>query len=261
MGNAIMKATDGKAIISFHTQPNNLGSAEWFHKDDWLAFNMFQTGHCRETPVYDRIQAAYNLQPTKPVLDGEPIYEDHPVCFNVKDLGTSNAFDVRRSAYLDLFAGAFGHTYGCHDIWQMYSPKGEAVNGPHVYWQEALELPGANQMIYAKKLIESHSFPDRLPDQSVIKEGNYVPAERIQATRGKDYLFIYTTAGKPFHVVMGKIAGNELQAYWYNPRNGKTTDIGAVINKDTREFTPPSSGYGQDWVLVLDDASKKYPKP
>jgi len=261
MGKAIMKATGNKAIISFHPQPNNLGSAEWFHKDDWLAFNMFQTGHCRETPVYDRIQAAYNLPSTKPVLDGEPIYEDHPVCFNVKDLGTSNAFDVRRSAYLDLFAGAFGHTYGCHDIWQMYSPKREAVNGPHVYWQEALELPGANQMIFAKRLIESHSFLDRVPDQSLIKEADYVPAERIQATRGKDYLFVYTTAGKSFHVVMGKIQGNELQAYWYNPRNGKSTDIGTVMNKDMREFTPPSSGYGQDWVLVLDDAAKQYAKP
>lgn len=261
MGKAIMKVTNNKAIISFHTQPNNLGSAEWFHKDEWLAFNMFQTGHCRETPIYDRMQAAYNLQPIKPVLDGEPIYEDHPVCFNVKDLGTSNAFDVRRSAYLDLFAGAFGHTYGCHDIWQMYSTKREAVNGPHVYWQEALELPGANQMSYVRKLIESHPYLDRVPDQSLIKESDYVPAERVQATRGKDFLFVYTTFGKSFHVNMGKISGTELQAYWYNPRDGKSKDIGKIANKDVQEFKPPSSGYGQDWVLVLDDASKNYPKP
>ena len=261
MGKAIMKATNNKAIISFHPQPNKLGSAEWFNKDEWLAFNMFQTGHCRETPVYDRIQAAYNLQPVKPVIDGETIYEDHPVCFNVKDLGTSNAFDVRRSAYLDLFAGAFGHTYGCHDIWQMFSPKREAVNGPHVYWQEALELPGANQMLYVKKLIESHPYLDRVPDQSIIKESDYVPAERIQATRGKDFLFVYTTVGKPFHINMGKISGTVLQAYWYNPRDGKSTGIGKIVNKNVQEFKPPSSGYGQDWILVLDDASKNYPKP
>lgn len=261
MGKAIMKATNNKAIISFHPQPNNLGSAEWFHKEEWLAFNMFQTGHCRETPVYNQIQAAYNLQPVKPVLDAEPIYEDHPVCFNARELGTSNALDVRRSAYLDLFAGAFGHTYGCHDIWQMYSPKREAVNGPHVYWQEAMELPGANQMIYVKKLMESHPYLDRVPDQSIIKEKDYMPAERIQATRGKDFLFIYTTAGRSFHVNMGKISGTELQAYWYNPRNGQTSDIGKIVNKGVLEFKPPSSGYGQDWVLVLDDASKKYSKP
>jgi len=261
MGNAIMKATNNKAIISFHPQPNNLGSAEWFHKDDWLAFNMFQTGHCRATAVYDRMQADYTLQPTKPVMDAEPIYEDHPVCFNVKDLGTSSAYDVRRSAYLDLFAGAFGHTYGCHDMWQFYSTRHEPVNGPHVFWTDAIELPGANQMIFVKNLILSHSMLDRVPDQSLIKENDYVPAERIQATRGSDYLFVYSTVGKPFHVIMGKIQGSELQAYWYNPRTGKSTDIGVVNNKDVREFAPPSSGYGQDWVLVLDDAAKKYPKP
>jgi len=95
----------------------------------------------------------------------------------------------------------------------------------------------------------------------LIKENDYVPAERIQATRGSDYLFVYSTVGKPFHVIMGKIQGSELQAYWYNPRTGKSTDIGVVNNKDVREFAPPSSGYGQDWVLVLDDAAKKYPKP
>src|SRR5689334_5094083 len=89
MGEGIMEATNGKAVISFHPQPCELGSATWFHKDDWLAFNMFQNGHCRDNNVYDKIQAAYNLKPTKPVMDAEPIYEDHPVCFNVKDLGTS----------------------------------------------------------------------------------------------------------------------------------------------------------------------------
>ena len=139
MGNAIKKATNGKAIISFHPQPNNAGSAQWFHQDSWLDFNMFQTGHCRNTAVYEKIQAVYSMQPLKPVMDAEPIYEDHPVCFNVKELGTSNAYDVRMSAYLDLFSGAFGHTYGCHDIWQMYSAKNEPVNGPHIFWPEAPE--------------------------------------------------------------------------------------------------------------------------
>ncbi|HVY74182.1 MAG TPA: DUF4038 domain-containing protein, partial [Puia sp.] len=120
MGDGIMEATGNKAIISFHPQPCDSGSATWFHHEAWLAFNMFQNGHCRDVAMYDKIQTAYNLAPAKPVMDAEPIYEDHPVCFNVKDLGTSSAYDVRKYAYLDLFSGAFGHTYGCHDIWQLY---------------------------------------------------------------------------------------------------------------------------------------------
>lgn len=258
MGKAIMEATGDKALISFHPQPNQLGSAEWFHNDHWLSFNMFQTGHCRDAAVYDKINAVYSLLPVKPVMDAEPIYEDHPVCFNVKDLGTSNALDVRRSAYLDLFAGAFGHTYGCHDVWQMNSSKYEPVNGPHYTWQQALDLPAAQQMLYVRRLMESFPYTEQVPDQSVIRENNTVPAERIQATRGKDYLFVYSCAGKAFTVVMGKISGKTLKGFWYNPRNGKATIIDAVDNRASRKFSPPSSNYGQDWVLVLYDAAKDY---
>ena len=248
------------ALITYHPQPNQEGSSEWFHADEWFDFNMFQTGHCRDNDVYNKIGGSYNRSLIKPVIDGEPIYEDHPVCFNSNDLGTSNAYDVRKSAYLDVFSGAFGHTYGCHDIWQMYSPKREAVNGPHLYWQQALDLPGANQMKHLRKLLESRPLLDRVPDQSLIVENNLNAYERIQATRGTDYAFIYSTYGKAFTLNLGKISGSQLNAFWYNPRTGKTEDIGKIENKGTKIITPKTSGYGQDWVLVLEDDSKNFPK-
>jgi Protein of unknown function (DUF4038)/Putative collagen-binding domain of a collagenase len=247
-----------KALLSFHPQPNDLGAGEYFHNDNWLDFNMFQTGHCRDTRVFDKIQASYNRAPVKPVIDGEPIYEDHPVCFNANDLGISNAYDVRKSAYLDLFAGAFGHTYGCHDIWQFYSPYREAVNGPKIFWQEAMELPGANQMKFVRKLMESRPILERVPDQSLIVEHDLPAAERIQATRGNDYAFIYSAAGKSFTVILGKITGTKLNITWYNPRNGEIKKSDQVTNTGQQKFTPPTSGYGQDWVLILDDVSKNY---
>ena len=260
MADGIIEGVGGKnkALLSYHPQPNDQGAGEYFYNDKWFDFNMFQTGHCRDSRVFDKIQSSYNRIPVKPVIDGEPIYEDHPVCFNVKDLGTSSAYDVRKSAYLDLFAGAFGHTYGCHDIWQFYSQYREAVNGPHVYWQQAMELPGAMQMQYVRKLMESHPLLDRVPDQSLIVENDLPAAERIQATRGNDYLFVYTTAGKPFTVNPGKISGSKLNVYWYNPRNGETTKPALVNNKGQQKFSPPTSGYGNDWILVMDDISKKY---
>lgn len=246
------------ALLSFHPQPNELGAGEYFYNDNWLDFNMFQNGHCRDTRVFDKIQASYNRTPVKPVIDGEPIYEDHPVCFNANDLGISNAYDVRKFAYLDLFAGAFGHTYGCHDIWQFYSPYREAVNNPKIYWQEAMELPGANQMKFVRRLMESRPMLDRVPDQSLIVEQDIPAAERIQATRGNDYAFIYTAAGKSFTVNMGKISGTKLNVSWFNPRNGEVKKSDQVNNKGQQKFTPPSAGYGHDWVLILDDAVKNY---
>lgn len=260
MADGIIEGVGGKnkALISFHPQPNEQGAGEYFYNDKWLDFNMFQNGHCRDNPVFNKIQSSYNRTPVKPVMDAEPLYEDHPVCFNVKDLGTSSAYDVRKYAYLDIFSGAFGHTYGCHDIWQFYSQYREAVNGPHVYWQQAMELPGAMQMQYLRKLIESHPMLDRVPDQSLIIENNLSTAERIQATRGNDYIFVYTASGKSFTVNLGKIMGSKLNAYWYNPRNGETTKPELVNNKGQQKFSPPTVGYGNDWILVMDDVSKKY---
>jgi hypothetical protein len=106
--------------------------------------------------------------------------------------------------------------------------------------------------------MESHPYLDRVPDQSVIRENNNTPAERIQATRGNDYIFVYSAEGKPFTVVASKITGEQLNAYWFDPRTGKVTSVGTFANNQDNKFTPPSQGYGKDWVLVLDDASKNY---
>lgn len=252
-----------KALMTFHPQPNSLedgGSSKWFHQDEWLDFNMFQTGHCRENNVWDRVQYVYNLKPVKPVLDGEPLYEDHPVCFNAKDLGTSSPYDVRKLAWLDVFAGAFGHTYGCHDIWQMWAPHRTPINGPHFPWYVAIDLPGSGQMKYLRQLIESRPMFERVPDQSLINDARGAN-DRIQATRGKDYAFVYSAQGKDFTVNTARVSGKELVAHWYNPKNGEVKAAGKFSKKQQLPFTPPTSGYGHDWVLILDDASKNYPLP
>ncbi|MEO5602309.1 MAG: glycoside hydrolase family 140 protein [Cyclobacteriaceae bacterium] len=252
-----------KALITFHPQPNSLedgGSSKWFHQDDWLDFNMFQTGHCRENNVWDRVQYVYNLKPVKPVLDGEPLYEDHPVCFNAKDLGTSSAYDVRKLAWLNVFSGAFGHTYGCHDIWQMYAPHREPVNGPHFPWYVAIDLPGSGQLKYLRQLIESRPMFERVPDQTLITDALNAN-DRVQATRGQDYIFVYSAQGKKFTVNTNKISGKEIAATWYHPTSGESTSAGKFPRKAPLEFTPPTSGYGQDWVLVIDDVSRNYSLP
>lgn len=272
MAKGIVEGVGGndKALITFHPQPNEFGSAQWFHNDDWLDFNMFQNGHCRDQAVYDRIQRVYNKLPAKPVLDAEPLYEDHVICNDPGDLGYSSTYDIRKYAYLDIFSGAFGHTYGCHDVWQFYDPNKKSriyVRNPQIYWKEAMDLNGASQMKFVRKLMESRPLLDRVPDQSLIIENNSPAAERIQATCGKDYLFIYSASGRSFTVLLGKISGSNLKGFWFDPRTGKSTAIKSFENQGSKKFTPPqqnfpsSSGYGNDWVLILDDADKDYKTP
>ena len=270
MARGLRKGDGGNHLIAFHP-PGGGGSSKWFQDDAWLDFNMRQNGHMTEfTGRYDATRLDYDRTPIKPVLDAEPIYEDHPVSFNAKSQGHSIASDVRRPLYWDLFSGAFGHTYGHHSVWQMYDPKrGKPVNNPLMPWNEAIHQPGAGQMQYGRALIESRPFLTRIPDDSIIVTGpvpTSVPGAgryRFVATRDTDgtYAMVYAPIGRSFKVRMEAIKGAKVKAWWFNPRNGRTTAIGTFDNKGEREFTPPDKGEMIDWVLVLDDAARKYPPP
>lgn len=128
LARGLRKGDGGSHLMTWH--PSGGGtSALWFHNDDWLDFNMRQNGHVPEfTGRYDQTREDYNRTPTKPVLDGEPIYEDHPISFDARKFGHSTAADVRRPLYWNLFSGAFGHTYGHHSVWQMWSPDKKPIN-------------------------------------------------------------------------------------------------------------------------------------
>lgn len=268
MAAGLRKGDGGAHLITFHPRGGG-SSADYFHNDEWLDFNMRQNGHVVEyTGRYDQTAVDYARTPVKPVLDGEPIYEDHPVSFAARDKGHSIAADVRRPLYWDLFAGACGHTYGHHSVWQMYSPGRKPVNTPLMSWDKAIDQPGAGQMQYARWLLESRPFLTRVPDDSVIVASDVptsVPGagmRRFAATRDSSgaYAMVYCPVGRAFSVRMDKISG-PVKAWWFNPRTGDAAPIGEFENKGTRQFISPDAGEDIDWVLVLDDAGKGFGPP
>lgn len=248
-------------FMSFHPRGGGTSST-WFHQDAWLDFNMQQDGHSPEAQAHswEKIGKDYARTPIKPVLDGEPLYEDHPLSFRAKEFGYSFDAHVRQFAYTDVFSGACGHTYGNHAVWQMYAPGRKPVNGPLLYWNEAIHRPGAQQMQYVRALVEARPYLSRVPDPSIVAN-NLEGADHITATRGDGYLFVYSPQGRRFTVLPGKISGDVLRAAWYNPRSGTSQAIGEMNNREEHEFICPSEGFGSDWVLILDDASKGYRLP
>jgi hypothetical protein len=250
-----------QVLMSFHPRGSETSST-WFHDDDWLDFNMHQTGHGLTETVqpWMRIAKDYERTPVKPVLDGEPLYEDHPLAFRAKENGYSFDAHVRQRAWWDVFSGACGHTYGNHAVWQMYAPDRKPVNGPLMYWYEAIHRPGAAQMQYVRMLLESRPYLSRVPDLSLVVHP-LSGSDRIAATRGDGYAFVYSAQGRGFEVNMGQISGERVKAWWYNPRSGDAQAIDTFENSGVREFRCPSEGFGSDWVLVLDDASKSFGTP
>ena len=269
MAKGILRGDGGAHLMTFHPMGGQ-GSAQYFHDDDWLDFNMRQNGHDTSfTEGYAGTLEDYRRTPTKPIIDGEPIYEDHPVSFKPGENGHSVSADIRRPLYWDLFSGAFGHTYGHHSIWQMWQPGRDPINFPLMPWYEALDQPGSGQMQYGRWLLESRPSESRIPDDSVIVTDaieTAVPGAgryRLKATRDGEgaWAMVYTPSGRPFAVDLGKLSGDEVEAWWFNPRDGSAEAIGTFPREGQREFVPPAPGEMLDWVLVLDDASKGYPAP
>lgn len=258
MAKGIASRTGGNdnTLMTFHPQPSAPGgSSNWFHQDKWLDFNMHQTGHCPNQATYKKIAHDYNLLPIKPTIDGEPLYEDHPNCFKPEELGHSIPEDIRRIMYWNVFAGAFGQSYGCHAVWQMFTPDREGINFPLRPWKVALDLPMATQVQHLKNLMLSRPFLTRIPDQNMVvdkqeDDENYVIATRDQAG---SYAMIYIPTGKTVTLNTTTLKSKTLKCSWYDPRTGAWSDAGFVSSSPSFTYTPPSSGgKGHDWVMVLD---------
>lgn len=249
---------ENPVLITFHPQPANPGgSSNWFHNAEWLDFNMHQTGHCPNQPTYQKIAHDLSLSPQKPTIDGEPMYEEHPKCFNAKELGYSEAADIRRIMYWNVFAGAAGQTYGCHAVWQMYDLDKTPVNAPLKPWHKSLDLEVANQVKHLKNLMLSQPYFERIPDQSLIVEVQQDDETFVSATRNQSgsFAMFYFPNGKSISINLKNLEGQTFKMTWMDPRTGVefAGNDGSPLAKGTNlSISPPSSGRGNDWVMILD---------
>jgi hypothetical protein len=254
-----------------------LTSSRDFNHAPWLDFNMLQSGHMIDNTAHGvpethaLIKRDYALTPTKPVLDGEPIYEDTPdAVWLVRNIDgpRASAEAVRRKAYWSVFAGAFGVTYGHNDVYGFFEPTfpGQILTlqsnpsgpGQRGSWKAALDAPGATQMKYLRALIESRQFVERLPDPSLVADEPRQGLDHIAATRASDggYAMLYFPNDKPAKVALPRLAGERITARWFDPTSGRYRPIAGSTfpASDDRAFAPPgpnAAGDG-DWVLVLD---------
>lgn len=266
----------GDLLLTYHPNGTPNSSATWFHDRPWLSFNLIQSTHKVWKLNYAEIARDYALRPAKPILEGEPPYENHPIDHKPEN-GHFNAWHVRVKAYWSVFAGGAGFVYGGNGVWQMDRAGHPPHRASHFTqnWEDALALPGAAQMRHLRRLVESRPFFSRVPDDgTVLASPAGTEADRIQVTRGADrtWAMYYLTTGQNVKVSPTNLVGPVLHAWWFDPRTGKTCDaIGQPSAKPfaqldlaakNAEFDPPGApGEGNDWILVLDTASKNYPAP
>lgn len=127
-----------------------------------LDFDMLQTPHGQREAVpvtLKTVRDSFVDTPRLPVIDGEASYEmlgDYlPTRWS------------REMFWLCLMNGAAGHTYGANGIWQVNRPGQPHGPSPHhhggvgygkIPWDEAMNLPGSQQVGLGKKLLEQFEW-------------------------------------------------------------------------------------------------------
>ena len=268
MAKGIERGNGGVHLMTFHPQ-GRCNSATWFHNDEWLDFNFVQSGHERPAkPAYLHTRENRALKPTKPTLDGEPCYDDHPVKGKVWNerhkpgvyLPWFDDWDCRVQAWQSMLAGACGHTYGNHNIWQMWQPGREPISIARTPWFEAIHHQGSAQMGYMRRFFEARPFWEIVPDQSLVAGNSKTDPVLAARHHAGEFAVFYASHGQPFEVLLGKLSGDTVRAWWFDPRQNTSQLVGEFKRAEKRHFAPPHKGRNNDWVLVLNDASSEQPR-
>lgn len=263
-----LKAGDGGTHLTTYHPMGPGRSSELWPNADWLDFHMFQSSHGahdHDNSIY--AFADYHLKVTKPSIDGEPRYESIPVGFYYKDvsrLDRFDDFDCRQAAYWSVLSGACGHTYGNNNIWQMWTSEREPVIQADIPWYDALNHPGAWQMGFVRRLFESRLFNKLVPDQGdLVVNGPSFGGAKICASLANDgsFAIIYSPYGQPFTLNKQLINANRIKEIWYNPRYGNAHHVLTSECKAFQTYNPPTSGRGNDWILILEDEDAGIPLP
>lgn len=229
---------DARHLFTAHCHSDSVVAEQypgpWLDVSNTYAYQIIQT----------RLLEEYNRKPVMPFFMIESIYEGEH---------NSSEVQIRRQAYWTILSGGFGNVLGNRPIW-LFDPG----------WQAALDGPGSVGMMYWGKLFRSRPWFDLVPDQDhkVVTDGlgEFWGFDYLGAARTSDgsTLIAYMPTARMISVDMTKLPNSQTKAWWFDPRTGRATLAGTYPAEGVRQFTPPGQG---DWVLVLDDATKRLDAP
>lgn len=244
LAHGLREGDGGAHLITYHPCGWR-SSAQFFHQEDWLDFNMIETW-TEWAKVYPAVLADTLLLPVKPVVLGEGAYENGPEY----PQGPITPLIVRRQAWWAFTAGGF-FTYGQDQMWRM---------GPG--WTTTFDTPGAGHMTVFKQIATSRPWWKMVPDQGLFAAG--VSCERTLNTAlrsvDSDCALIYLSSQCHVLIHLDKILTRRVRATWIDPRNGEEREAGiyATGNQVASTFPQPASqwfstpGHWEDAVLALD---------
>lgn len=241
-----IKENDSNHLMTYHPQGHG-SSATWFHDDDWLDFNMYES-HTSANIIVRLTGEAYDRSPPKPVINGEPCYYGY-------DEFSDRIY--RSQPYWTMLAGGAGHTYGERFVWQ-FSNGDSNFNDfievdPDGRWRDVLDTSATQWLLLWRDFFTSIPWTDLVPDPSIIESGaGSGTSEKVaaRATTG-DIIVVYFATNSIATLDLGTLTtGSEAEVRWWNPADGTSQSADTVSTDASQSFTPPD-GWA-DALLVLE---------
>lgn len=244
MARGVQEGCEKRHLITYHPC-GCFSSDQFFHKEDWLDFNMMETW-ASWMRIYPMTVAATARTPRKPIVLGEGAYEDGPEY----PTGPITPLVIRRQAWWAFMAGGFC-TYGQNQMWRM-----------EIDFTRALNTPGALDMGRMGAILGRFPWWQLFPDQSLFASG--VSSERTLNTamlsEDASWALIYLSDQCHVRLHLERLKASKVKATWINPHTGQEDAAGThqarhvpptgFIQAETAWFSTPL--FWEDALLLLE---------
>jgi uncharacterized protein DUF4038/collagenase-like protein with putative collagen-binding domain len=139
-----------------------------------------------------------------------------------------------------VLGGSSGHVFGNGPIWP-FEPG----------WQRDLDSPGTEAMRNLSRLFQSRSAPAFVPDYAGAVLTNGGSGAIAARTTDSSSLLVYVPSARDITVDLRALSGPLARAWWFNPAEGDSQDLGQIPARGVMVFHSPGRR-----VLVVDDASR-----
>lgn len=251
----LKNASGGWHLMTIH--PKGYASSFDFFPPDtpWIDLQMYQSSHLAGGDyTWQAAQRGFALNPVKPVINGEPNYED--IYHNLWEPGDTVSVatfrirpeHVRQAAWESLLMGATGGvTYGGNGVWQWHIPDIPGSHNARYFVEEAWQFPGSAHVGIMRRVAEEVGWNTWVPRPELVLAS--IAPDIIPLAMNEKGMVAYLPMGTTKVTLDLYALGKNAKYQWINPTNGVRSAV-ATITQDTlglsRDFTPPDD---QDWIL------------
>ncbi|WP_052226509.1 apiosidase-like domain-containing protein [Microbacterium mangrovi] len=253
---AIQAADDYHHPITAHLTTER-PLASYYQDEDWLSFTLNQLGHgdldMRAHHWADHLAA----HPGRPMVEGEAFYEG---LRSVEYTGRRVVTDVmvRQVAYRAIQSGCCGYSYGAQGCWNGAWDDAEAqMMWGELPWYEGVDLAGAGQLGYLRRLYESLNWWELRPAHDLLLPSSSINSTffppLVTADEERRTILVYFAEAHRWGANAGTLRGLQSTAYrleWFDPRTaGRSIVLDATPEADGTLIIPGPPG-GDDWILI-----------